>query len=777
MAADPDKPKSRSEEIKRWIDDINTAQKREKSYRTEGRKIMEIYEGEKPEDMPFNILFSNTAILSPALYGNLPRPVVQRRFKDDDPIGKAASEAATRMLSFLLDTNSEEYDDFDAVTKETVLDACLPGRGLAEFCYEGETAQVPVPGQAEPSEQLVHECVYAEHMVWNRFVHGYAKKWQDVPWLAFELYFDKPAAEKQFGAVKAKDLKYVPEGDAEKDEKDSSEKDSNRKVARVYKVWDKGSRRLLFIAQDQDDYLKVEDDPYKLTGFFPCPKPLRLVHKSGNLLPSPLYALYKNQAEELNRLTTRINALIKMCKVRGVFDGTLGDEIKKVLDADDGELIPTDQASTLAREGGLEKHIWLMPLDKVVATIQQLYMSRQQCKAVIYEITGISDIMRGDTQASETLGAQKLKSQYGSLRLKDLQGEVERYVRDCLRIMLEIAAQMFSPETWMKATGLPYLTDEQAMQAQAAMQAAAQQYAMTAAQAQQSGQPAPPPPQPPQLPPKWSDVLGVLKDDLQREYKIDVETNSTIDPSATEQRQNLAEMINAIAQFLNGVGPLVQEGALPLDAAKGILLGIVRQYEMGSEVEDYIRQMQMPAPQQQQPDKSAEIALQGQLQKSELEKQGIAQKAELDKRGYDLGLREADLKNREAAHSADKELFRIQHGAAKDSMKKEHALALNNHKQLTENAVARVQQVAKDIDLKLKTDAQTRATDQAANEKVAATAGAAADQVQSLGGLMKELTKAVQALTQATVAPKEKRIVKNKDGSKSLVEGPAKGGT
>lgn len=765
MSVADDSDTTRSGEIKRWIRDIETAMKREGDFRKEGKRIIEMYDGSRKDETPFNILYSNTAILSPSLYGNLPRPIVQRRFKDADPLGKAASDASTRMLSFLLDTNSEEYDDYDSTTKETVLDACLPGRGLSEFCYHGENAPGPAGADGKPGpEQLVSECVYSEHAIWNRWTHGYAKKWQDVPWISFELYFDKAEAEKEFGVEKAAKLTYVPEGDEDKEKKDSGERSSDRKVARVFKVWDKRARRVVFISQNQNDYLKEIDDPYSLTGFFPVPKPLRLLPKSGDLTPSALYLEYENQATELNSLTLRINALIKMCKVRGVYDASIRG-IEDALKSEDGDLTPTAEATTMTREGGLDKHIWLMPLEKIIAVIQQLYIARQQCKQVIYEISGLSDIMRGATAASETLGAQELKAQYGSLRLKDMQKEVARYCRDSMRIMLEIAVRMFSPETWMKVTGLPYLTDEQAAQAQMAQQQALQQV-------MQAGQPAP---QAPPLPPKWSDVLATLKDTLAREYKIDVETNSTIDPDSTEQKKNLAEMMNAIAQFLNGVGPLVQEGVMDINVAKAILLGIVRQYEMGGEVEDLIRAMQAPQKPPEQ-DKTAEIALKGQLQQSELEKQGLQQMNELQKKEIALNARDADLKVREAKVQASEELHRIQMGATKSAITNDHKVHLSNVKQVSDAGVSKVQALAREIDLKIKADAQSRATEKAAGDKVAATNQQAAAQGASLQSLVKELTSAVQAMTKATLTPKERTLRKDPKTGKTvgMTETPVK---
>src|SRR5260221_10647751 len=186
-AATPDAPTTRPAEVKRWLGDIDAACKREKDYREDGKKFFKMYEGEMKDDVPFNILFSNTEILLPALYGARPRPIVQRRFKDTDPLGKAASTAAERMLSFLMDTNSEEYDDFDTTMKENVWDACVPGRGLMEFCYDVKTVKVPLKnpdgspqmdkeGKPVLSEQLDSECVYPETCLWNRYTFGYAKK-------------------------------------------------------------------------------------------------------------------------------------------------------------------------------------------------------------------------------------------------------------------------------------------------------------------------------------------------------------------------------------------------------------------------------------------------------------------------------------------------------------------------------------------------------------------------------------------------------------------------
>ena len=66
--------------------------------------------------------------------------------------------------------------------------------------------------------------------------------------------------------------------------------------------------------------------------------------------------------------------------------------------------------------------------------LQGLYTQRTQILEIIYEITGISDLLRGNTKASETATAQQLKAQFGSMRMRKRQEEIERYIRDLFRI-------------------------------------------------------------------------------------------------------------------------------------------------------------------------------------------------------------------------------------------------------------------------------------------------------------------------------------------------------
>jgi len=657
-----------TEEVQRWLDEIKDAKKREADFRKDGERVLKIYGAEKNETTPFNILFSNTETLLPALYSAVPRPVVSRRFKDEDPMGKASATAGQRALEFLLDTNVDGYETFDDAMGLCVLDALLPGRGIATVKYDAK-----VEGD-EGMERKTWETVCCETRSWDRVYFGYAKKWSKVPWIAYEEYIDRDEAERLFGAETAAKLKFSEgeDGDDEGEHRQSADQNlGGKKTTLIYQIWDKdGGRVIRWVSPGYGDgVLKVDPDPLQLAGFFNCPRPMTFIAKSNDLIPVAMYKMYENQAEEINRLTQRIRTVVGALRARGIYDSELGDDLDRLMKEGDAILIPSDKSSSLAAEKGLQNAIWFMPIDVLMATLTQLYQAREQCKRVIYEITGISDILRGSTVASETATAQGIKAQWGTMRLKRLQKEVQRYARDVLRMMLEIAGTKFSEETWAGMTGLPFLTTDQRQQAEQmaqALQMAQAQGAQVPPETQQQVQQA-------LSAPVWGQVLDLLQNDIQRAYRIDIETNSTVEPEAVEDQKNIAELMNALAQYLNGVGPLVAKGVMPMEVAQSMLLAITRRFRFGTDIEDYIKQMKAPPPEDD--GKAAEAAkvqaeMQAQHQAEQQKMQLEMQKIQAEGQMQMLELKaEAQLENArlQAQHGA--ELARLEAQSAIDAAK------------------------------------------------------------------------------------------------------------
>lgn len=625
---------------KTWLARIESAIKREKKFRDKGNTVVNLYEGKKADETPFAIVYSNTETLQPALYNQRPVPIVARRFKDADPIGKAAAETSTRLLKFLIDTEAEDYDNYDELNQTAVLDAILVNRGVTRFKY------VAHEGAA------YSECVYGEAVRWDKFFHGYARTWKKVPWIGFE--WDMTAAEikKNFPNVSPMDFRAgAVAGNEDTDNKlEDRDELEGTSLYKVYEIWDKATKKVLFFsAVSREGPLRAADDPLGLSGFFPIPRPINFTKKSSTLIPTPLYEQYKSQAAELNEITRRLKAIIKAIRFRGAYNSTI-EGIEKMLAADDNELVPVDNMASMPEGTTMDKMLYVVPVNDLVSTAQSLYQQRESCKQVIYEITGISDILRGASQASETATAQNIKNQWGSLRLKKMQKEVQRYCRESLAIMLEIAAAKFELTTIQQMTGLPYLLQSQKQQIGGQIQAATMRYTTMVQAAQASGQP--PPGQPPQLPPEleqlmnlpsWEDITKLLQNDVARAYKTDIETNSTIDAEAAQDKQDIAELLTAMSQFLQNIGPLIEQGVLPMEVAKEILLTITRRYNFGSNLEEMLQMMGQPKP-PPAPDPAVIAEQQAQQAADQAKLAAITAKAQADTEKTKLDMQRENMK-------------------------------------------------------------------------------------------------------------------------------------
>ena len=199
------------------------------------------------------------------------------------------------------------------------------------------------------------------------------------------------------------------------------------------------------MATGYKDVLADDDDPYTLENFLQCPTPLIAVRTNNTSVPVPEFTLYQDQADELDRVTSRITTLIEGLKRRGVYDSSI-PELAHLANATDNEFVPSDNFANLAQKGGLSGAFQTEDISAITQVLAGLYNQRGQVLQTIYEITGISDIIRGGgTKASESATAQQLKAQYGSMRLRLRQEDIQKYIRDLFRIKAELIAENYEP--------------------------------------------------------------------------------------------------------------------------------------------------------------------------------------------------------------------------------------------------------------------------------------------------------------------------------------------
>lgn len=573
---------------RRWKLELKLADKRELNWRKKAKEVYSIYAPESAGANTFNILWTNTETLRQAVYNSTPQPDVRRRYQDEDALGKEVGKVLTRALEFSADT----YDE-DAVFKGDVLGMLLPGRAVSRVRYVPDIKTEPGEDNAQESEayeEIAWEQAILERVGWDDFrILSAAKTWDEVNALAFGHSLTRDDCVEKFGKEVGN---AIPLDDADdEDVKQSNEKDIFKR-ARVWEIWDKDAKQVIWICPSYPVPCKTQADPMSLSGFYPVPRPLYAIENDSTLTPTSLYAQYEPQAKELNRISVRINKIIDALKVRGIYDATV-TELSNLTKANDNEMVPSQGVTALIDRGGLEKAIWMMPIDTAAEVLKVLYEQREATKQVIYEITGISDIMRSASDPNETFGAQKIKTQWGTQRLQRMQQEVQRYIRDLIRLKAEVIAEKFQMATLEKMTlvKLPHQAevDQQMQQMQ-------MQYQQAAQMAQQQGKPVPPPPQMPPPPITWEAVVQAMQDDATRTFRVDIETDSTLAATQDSDMSAMRDLLGGLAQMITGFGPAVQAGAIPIEAVKQISMAVVRRAKMGSAVEDALEKMQQPKP-------------------------------------------------------------------------------------------------------------------------------------------------------------------------------------
>lgn len=607
----------------RWFDELELARKSNgfDQWQTRAKKIIKRYRDERKdasgdidlvEGARFNILWSNVQTLMPALFAKSPKPVVERRYLDKDDIGRTASVILERALNYEIDDGS-----YASALRKAVLDRLLPGRGVVWIRYEpkftpmpGKTQDEPEPGQQEatsdaPQEQVASESTVVDYIDWNDFMTSPARTWEEVWWVAKRVYMTRDEGVKRFGDKFKEvvlDWSPVDAGSTTREDGAPSDGSKKQKRAKVWEIWNKQDRCVYWMAESyKDGLLDEKEDPLQLESFWPVPKPLFATLTNDSLIPVPDYIEYQDQAVELDDLTTRITNLTKAIKVAGVYDASV-PELKRMFEEGfENELVPADNMAEFTAKGGQNGmgHLWLLPIETMAKTLLTLYDARERVKQALYEITGISDIVRGQASSgAKTATEQRIKGQFASMRLNDMQGEVARFARDTLRIMGEMIAEHFDPMTLFEISGFEQYAKEQwppepvmppppMMGHNGGPPMDALPSGPPPGPPQSGGLPAPgavqaPPPAGPSGTPSgvpmphfnpmpigmmapqpspemlaqakaaqmFKSAVELLRNDKLRGFRIEIETDSLIEPDQAETQKARTELMGAISQFL-----------------------------------------------------------------------------------------------------------------------------------------------------------------------------------------------------------------------------------
>lgn len=674
QAASTEAKPPKGDSAKRWLAELTASEKRERTWRKRGKAVVDRYRDERERETDLgvrrtNILWSNTEILRAVLFQNVGNPDVRRRFPKKGKDEKAARRAALvieRALSF-------STDDYDVKSQiECVVeDHLLPGRGQAWIVYDADVVEdepeSPEDGDSEDDDgpqpiDIANQTVRLEHVYWEDYRTSAGRKEKDIWWKARRHQYTRSELKSYF----PEHAEFIPLGAELPDCPKDSENDESFKRANVWEIWDKSKRERVYVAEEYQIILKKDEDPYKLKQFFPCPSALYGVKTTSSLTPIPEYTLYQDQCEELDRITTRLNRLIEALKRRGVYDASVegaDNQLSALMMADDNEFLPYRGFSALAEKGGLKGVFASEDLAPIMAAVQGLYEQRSNLIQTIYEVTGISDVIRGSSNPNETATAQRIKGQFGSLRVTTRQARVQEFVRDAYRLKAEIIAEHYTRENLIEMTGIdmPLQSEiDAAKQQLQAYQAAQQQFQQAQQQAKQAGPQAQAMPSqpPPQIPPEvleglqntvkqvaWEDIESILRSDKRRGYKVDIETDDTAQFDEQAEKESRVEFLNTMQPVMQNALMMTQQAPELLPLAKETVLFTVRAFKAGRSLEeafeDAFDQMASRPPTPPKPDPEE---IKAQIAAKQADQQLAIQKQKAE---GDLAIAQANIKGKE----------------------------------------------------------------------------------------------------------------------------------
>jgi F0F1-type ATP synthase membrane subunit b/b' len=636
-----------------WYNCIASYERTFKEWEGRADKIVKRYrDDQRSRNNPnakFNILWSNVQTITPAVFARLPRPDVSRRFRDNDPIGRVASMMLERALEYEI----EHYGDYASAMKQTVQDRLLGGRGTAWVRYEphivgemgGEADGMPDDGlqvtedideaeteggiHRENQERIEYECAPVDYVHWRDFGLTVARTWEEVTAVWRKVYMGRPALVERFGEELG--------GKIPLDTKPDTSKTFNEKMgegaseAVVYEIWDKTTGEVIWLNKSMGKILDTRADPLQLENFWPCPKPMFSTLTTDSLIPVPDFVLYQDQARQLDTLADRIDGFIQALKVRGVYDASEPSLARLFSEGENNALLPVKNYGAFSEKGGLVGAINLVDIKPIAEGLNMAYQAMEQVKGQIYEIMGIADIQRGQTDPNETLGAQIIKSNNASGRLKTMQHDVVNFATALLQIKAQIICQHFTDDTIVKISGAMQLS-----------------------------------PQDQQLIPQ---ALQLLKNEPAKNFRIEVTSDSMIYQDEQQEKQDRMEFLQAMGGFLSQALPaanatpeltpmlveMLKFGVTAFKAGKG-LEGLIdetadkfRQQMKAAEGQPKPPSPEMQKLQMEQQMEQAKMQMQQQIEQAKIEGQIQLEKAKQEYQAQEnqLKFQLEDQRNRE----------------------------------------------------------------------------------------------------------------------------------
>jgi hypothetical protein len=650
--------------VQKWTQEMGLARKFVEKWHTQGDKTQKRYIDERDDALNgafknyrLNLFHSNIQTMKATMYAKLPKVEADRRFLDpNDDVARVAGEMLTRILQNDLNKTDNTLND---VLKESLEDRLVPGLGVARVRYCMEEGDDPnyvapepaMPGEVAPEVPQVKTSEWCEEVYvhWKDILWNPCRTYSELRWKAFRSYMDKDEITERFGADIAEGISYTSNGPKLNSELNSDIAKASPQ-AEIWEIWDKPSKSVYWYCKGQTKFLDKQDDPMQLEGFFPDARWMIANTTTAKLLPKADFAITQDLYDEIDILESRIALLTSACKVVGVYDRSSKEIGRMLTEGVENQLIPVDNWAMFAERGGMKGMTDWLPIQQVAEVIQVLAIQQQSRIQQLYQITGMSDIMRGQAStAGTTATEQRIKAQFGSLRIQALQDEFARFASDLLNKKAQIIQRFYDPETIFKLSNIGNTPDA----------------------------------------PLAQQAIALLKDHENFNMRIAVRAESMAQIDYDQLREERTGFLQATAQFMGMAAPLLQQNPESAPFLMQLLQFGVSGFKASSEMEGIIdqaiaaqkkaaevkaQQPPQPSPEEKKMQAEQQLAQQQQQMDQQQAQQESQLKAQQAQQDMALEQQKSDLQMQKL--QADIAQGRQEFALQMQQMREEHALKM-----------------------------------------------------------------------------------------------------
>lgn len=435
------------------------------------------------------------------------------------------------------------------------------------------------------------EQVYLDHGLYSDlYVDPDARRWSQVKKLAFKYEYTYRDFSAKFGA---KALEKIAT-------KDIDDHKNGRPIV-VFEYWDYFTREVKWCAENSDDFFQPstiavpnthvnppeleEVDPddetdeadkeradssdiYGLDNFFPCAEPLCLNAPTDEYWPIPEYFQVREILDDVHNITTRMFLLTKAIRVRFLFDGSIPELKQLVNESSEGTGLSVPNLSEAlinSRDGTLAKLVAYFPVKEMIEGLGNMYTAFNQRLDMYFQATGINDLIRGAaSDVEKTYGERQMEGKYALNRIEPYQRAIQEWIKNSYQILMEMGLKNFSDQT-IDEYITPQTLDPEDKQ-------------------------------------RYVPALKLLKSNRRRRFRVDFETDSTININEQYQKQQAIEMGNAVTKMLEATANIAETQPELAATELAVAKHVISQYSDGkllvdefiSSIEEVMDKMKQP---------------------------------------------------------------------------------------------------------------------------------------------------------------------------------------